>query len=52
MEEQLTTPEAISALKSIIAKIKQMGIDSTTPEKVKGMIENKFFDEQLSQFYK
>jgi hypothetical protein len=52
MEQQLTTPEAISALKEIVAKIKQMGQQATTPEKVKGMIENKFYDEQLSKFYK
>ncbi|MBC8268840.1 MAG: hypothetical protein H8E36_08835 [Rhodospirillaceae bacterium] len=52
MEQHLTTPEAISALKSIVAKIQQMGVEATTPEKVKGMIENNFFDKQLSQFYK
>ena len=52
MEEKITTPEAIVALKAIVAKVKEMGIESTGPEKVKGMIENKLFDQQLSQFYK
>jgi len=50
MEEQVTTPESIIAIKSMIAKIKDMGVDSTPPEKVKGLIEGKFFDEQLAQF--
>ncbi len=50
MEQQITTPDGIAALKAIIDKIKEMGIDSTTPKKVKGMIENSFFDQQLSKF--
>jgi len=50
MEQHITTPDGISALKAIIDKVKEMGIEATTPKKVKGMIENNFFDQQLSKF--
>ena len=50
METQLTTPECIAALKSMAAKIIEMGIETTTAEKIKSMIEKNFFDDQLAQF--
>lgn len=52
MEQQITTPEGIAALKSIVAKIKEMGIKDIAPKKVRGMIENKLFDQQLAIFSK
>ncbi|NQU57247.1 MAG: hypothetical protein HQ513_08425, partial [Rhodospirillales bacterium] len=50
MEHHITTPDGVAALAAVIVKIKDMGIETTTPEKVKGMIENSFFDQQLGKF--
>jgi hypothetical protein len=50
MEQKITSPEALIALKGIAAKVNEMGTDSILPNKVTGMIENKLFDQQLSQF--
>ncbi len=52
MEEKVTTPEAIAALREIANKIHEMGTETMLPNKVTGMIENKLFDAQLSQFEK
>ena len=52
METQITTPEGIAAIKALIAKLQEMGLATTAPEKVKGMIENKLFDEQFRAFLK
>lgn len=52
MEEKVTSPESIQALKEIAEKIEQMGIDTIVPRKITGMIENKLFDQQLAQFSK
>lgn len=50
MEQKITSPEALIALKEIAAKINEMGTEGILPNKVTGMIENKLFDQQLSQF--
>ncbi|MBL6931938.1 MAG: hypothetical protein ISR45_03240 [Rhodospirillales bacterium] len=52
MEQQITTPQGIIALKGIAAKIEDMGTESIVPSKIVGMIENKLFDSHLSQFSK
>ncbi len=50
MEQTITTPEGLKALKGICAKVIDMGTDTIAPRKVTGMIQNKLFDQQLAQF--
>jgi len=49
-DEHIGTEDGLQAIKQVIGKIQEMGLEQTPPGKAKSLVEGKFMDDFLAKF--